>query len=338
MLVPARDAAATLDLALRSVEAQDHAAWEAVVVDDGSRDDTAALVERRADRDPRVRLVRGGGEGLVAALNRGIDACRAPVVARLDADDWMRRDRLARQLAALRAAPGLSAVGCHVRVFPRPRSRPPSAHGAPDRRGRFAYERWLNGIDSPEAVAREAFVECPVAHPGLAIRRPVLERLRYRDLGWPEDYDLVLRLLAGGHRIGVVPRRLLGWRDHPGRLSRRSERYGLDRFTACKAAFLCEGLLAAHDRYVLWGYGGTGRRLARALAGHGRHPSHIVEVHPRRIGRHIGGAPVVAADRLSELPPIPVVASVAGAEARGRIRAALAQSGRREGADFVCAA
>ena len=58
------------------------------------------------------------------------------------------------------------------------------------------------------------------------VRRTVLAAVGYRDRGWPEDYDLVLRLLAAGPEIGVVPRRLLAWRDGPGRLTRTIRRTG----------------------------------------------------------------------------------------------------------------
>jgi hypothetical protein len=77
-----------------------------------------------------------------------------------------------------------------VRCFPR------AALGA----GMRAYEAWLASVDSPERVRREAFVECPVAHPTLAIRAELLRAFGYRDRGWPEDYDLLLRLLEAGHR------------------------------------------------------------------------------------------------------------------------------------------
>ena len=68
------------------------------------------------------------------------------------------------------------------------------------------YEGWLNSIDTPERVWQDAFVECPIAHPTLMMRREVLQALAYRDRGWPEDYDLLLRLLTQGYEVGVVPR------------------------------------------------------------------------------------------------------------------------------------
>jgi hypothetical protein len=187
-------------------------------------------------------------------------------------------------------------------------------------------------------VRADAFVECPIGHPTLMIRRDVLAALGYRDVGWPEDYDLVMRLLAAGHEIGVVPRRLVAWRDGPGRLTRTSPVYAQDRIVALKAAFLADGFLAGEDRYLLWGHGGTGRALRRALAARGKHPSHVIEVHPGRLGNRIAGAPVVAPDALRELPRGRLVASVAGAGPRAIIRDFLAAIGWVDGRDFVVAA
>jgi hypothetical protein len=246
----------------------------------------------------------------------------------MDADDLMHRDRLAAQARALDADPTLAAVGCHVRFFPR--------RGMTD--GLRDYERWLRTVDDPRRVREEAFVECPIAHPTLMIRRDVLLAVRYRDAGWPEDYDLVLRLLAAGHRLAVVPRRLLAWRDRPARLTRTHPVYAQERIVACKAAFLAGGFLAGGDRYVLWGHGCTGRTLRRALAAHDKHPSQVVEVHPGRIGNRIAGVRVIAPDGLAALPRGRLVASVAGAEPRRQIREFLANLGWRELDDFVVAA
>jgi hypothetical protein len=89
---------------------------------------------------------------------------------------------------------------------------------------------------------------------------------------------------------------------------------------------------------VLWGYGGTGRALARALRAHGKRPSHVVEVHAGRLGNVIQGAPVVPPEALADLPAGRLVASVAGPEAREEIRGFLARLGWVETRDFICAA
>jgi glycosyltransferase involved in cell wall biosynthesis len=328
ILLPAYQAAGTLDSCLESIRCQCETQWECLVVDDGSRDGTLAGARRFAAEDDRFRVLSTPHAGLVAALTTGLRHCRAPVVARMDADDLMHPGRLAAQLELLDRCPDLAAVGCHVRFFPR----------AGMSEGLRAYERWLNAIDCSRRVREEAFVECPLAHPTLTLRTEVLRTLGYRDVEWPEDYDLVLRLLANGHEVGVVPRPLHAWRDGPTRLSRADRRYGLERFTACKAAFLSAGFLRHTSTYVLWGYGATGRALRRALVRHGKRPSLVVEVHPGRIGQTIHGAPVIAVEELLERPRLPVVASIAGAVPRRAVREALGRIGLRETHDFVCAA
>lgn len=328
VLIPAFNAAETLAPCLRSVQRQSRVDWECVVVDDGSADATPSVAARFAAVDPRFRIVSGEHHGLVAALNHGLEACRGELVARMDADDLMHRQRLELQVGAMEQAPELSAVGCHVRLFPR------AGLGT----GSREYESWLNSLETPAAVTRDAFVECPVAHPSMMFRRSVLSELGYRDRDWPEDYDLVLRILEGGAGIGVVPRRLLLWRDSPSRLSRTSERYSIDRFIECKAAFLAGGFLAGTERFHLWGYGSTGRKLAAALRQHGKRPSHVVELHPGRLGNQIDGAPVIEPAEFPELPRAPLIVSVARITPRQRIRRFLNEAGFVELGDYVCAA
>jgi len=328
VLLPARNASPTLTPCLRSLVRQSETRWECILVDDASSDDTRAIGERFARSDERFRIVAGPGRGIAPALHAGLEHCRAPWVARMDADDWMHRERLAAQLDTLQQAPHLAGVGCHVRLFPRARLG----------KGRRDYERWLLSIRSERDVRREAFVECPLAHPTWLLRRELLDRLGYRDCGFPEDYDLLLRVLAAGHDLGVVPRRLLGWRDAPSRLSRQHPAYSDAAFTACKAEHLATGLLADTREYVLWGYGATGRSLRRALAERDRAPSHIVELHPGRLGQRIHGAAVVSPDALPTLRGRKLIASVAGASRRRQIRRALVRAGFDELRDFVCAA
>ena len=160
----------------------------------------------------------------------------------------------------------------------------------------------------------------------------------YRDRGWPEDYDLVLRWLGAGLQLANVPRPLLEWRDTPGRLSRTSPVYEIDRFTRCKAFFLFEHFLKRRPDYVLWGFGATGRALRGELEILGARPTQIVEVHPGRIGQSIHGAPVISPAALSEPGNVKLVASVAGPGPRAKIRAALDARGYRETIDYVCAA
>jgi glycosyltransferase involved in cell wall biosynthesis len=329
VLLPVRDGAATLRAALESIRRQTFADFECVIADDGSLDAARHVAAAVAARDPRFTLLALPRRGIVETLNDGLAACRGRFVARMDADDVSARRRLEAQRATLVADPSLAATGCHVRTFPR------GTLGE----GRLRYERWLNSLAGADDVRRDRFVECPIAHPTLLARADVLRKYGYREAGWAEDYDLVLRWLGDGERLGVTPRRLLLWRDGPKRHSREHPRYGASAFVECKAEFLAASFLRNTRTYVLWGYGDTGRTLARALAARGKRPSHIVEIHPRRLGARIFDAEVIPPPALLELASRPpVVVSVAGAEARATIRAFFATHGLREDAAFVCAA
>lgn len=355
VLIAARDAAGTLARTLRSVQRQTLRDWECVVVDDGSRDATADVVHAAASSrdataassrspaagDPRIRLLSTDAQGVVAARNAGLEACRAPLIALLDADDLMHPRRLELQTAALAAQPEWIGVGCRVRYVPRGAAGP----------GMRAYEAWLNEPRGPEEVARDRYIEMPVGHPALMLRSEALRQVGgWHDRGWPEDWDLLQRLLHAGSGsgaavaelpaagVGVLPQRLLAWRLRADSLSRSSPAYTQEAFTRCRAAFLAEQYLADADSYTLCGYGGTGRALRRALAEHGKRLTLVAEVHPGRIGQRIHGAPVVPLAALADERPPKLIASVAGAAPRAKLRAALAELGLLEGRDFICAA
>jgi len=328
VLLPAFNAASTLSPALASIARQSERDFECVIVDDGSSDETAEIARSWERADSRFRLVGTAHGGIVSALLTGIRECRGELIARMDADDLMQRRRLEKQRAALEAHPDWAGTGCHVRLFPR-RSMT---------QGLRNYEDWLASIATAGDVAREAFIECPLAHPTLMLRRGVLVEHGYRECPWPEDYDLVLRLLDHGLALGNVAERLLHWRDGSTRLSRSSSRYEIAAFTACKAYFLARGFLRRHERYLLWGFGDTGKALARALATHGKEPSAIIELHPGRVGQLIRGVRVIAPEQLPSVERRPLLVSVAGLVPRSEIRAALSGMGFTEMQDFVCCA
>lgn len=330
VLIPVYNAQATLRRALTSLQRQHYGHWECVLLDDGSTDLSMQMARDFSARDPRFRVHTEPHRGIVSALNTGLGLCRGEFVARLDADDLMHPERLEQQVRTLTTTLDLDAVGCHVQLFPR-RGLSPK---------RLAYQDWLNSLTNAADVFRDRFVECPVAHPTLLIRRETLARLGYRARGWAEDYDLVLRLLQAGPRVGVVPTPLLAWRDSSKRLSRTDETYGLERFTRCKAHFLAESWLSQADSYVLWGHGDTGRSLRRALTEQGKSTSLIVDVHPGRIGQMIHGCRVIHPEqlRVANTAHHKIVASVAGLAARTDLRTIAAGIGLVEGRDYVVAA
>ena len=116
--------AAFLPVALDALLGQTYPHFEAVVCDDGSTDDSAAVVQAYADRDARVRLVRQANGGQTAAVNECFRHLRGHVVCLLDADDVFAANKLHRIVAALA---GDATVGVVTHAIPRGRRR--RAHG-----------------------------------------------------------------------------------------------------------------------------------------------------------------------------------------------------------------
>lgn len=316
--MPCRDAEATIHEAIASLEAQTLTAFETIVVDDASTDGTRAILEAWATRNPLVCVLIGRGEGLARALELAVGRARSPLLARMDADDVAVPRRLADQLSFLESNPALAGCGTHVDMF--------GTEGVGS--GYRRYEAWLNAIESAEDVDRHSLIECPIAHPTLVIRRSVLRAVGgYRDEGWPEDYDLVLRVLAAGGRLANVPGPpMLRWRILPDRLSLVSTAYGPEAFRRCKVHFLRESFLPAARPVVVWGAGKVGKPLARELIRQGVGVAGFVDLDPRKIGQCIHGAQVWSpdefADRHAGDRPF-VLAAVGSPGARDEIRDAL---------------
>ena len=110
IITPADDVAPFVADAVASARAQDHPAWEMILVDDGSRDGTARAAEGAAEGDPRIRILRQAKAGVSAARNAGIAAARGRALLFLDADDWLAPDALQRLGAALDRAPAAIAA------------------------------------------------------------------------------------------------------------------------------------------------------------------------------------------------------------------------------------
>ena len=148
VIMSMRNSASTVGAAVRSVLMQTLRDWELIVIDDGSSDQSSAIVE--GFHDERIRLIRETrSAGLAARLNQAVGLCGGEFIARMDADDFCFPKRLARQVARLREDPQLDLVGCGALVF--------TSGG--DLIGEMPV-----GIDHQDIVARP-FIGFPLPHP-----------------------------------------------------------------------------------------------------------------------------------------------------------------------------
>jgi glycosyltransferase involved in cell wall biosynthesis len=330
VLIPCYNAEMTIEECLQSLKAQTLADFEVILVDDGSTDNTGKILQKWSDEDRRFRPIYQNHRGIITALNAGLAECNTPYVARMDADDRCHPDRLAMQVSYLESNPGVAVVGCLVKGFPEEQVR----------QGFQIYIEWLNSLVEDDEIRREIFIESPLAHPSVTYRRKtILEEGGYQEHGWPEDYDLWLRLYLAGARFGKVPQVLLEWREYSQRLTRTDSRYSLENFLRAKAYYLVQGPLVDRDAVIIWGAGMIGRRLSKHLKRQNCPLKSFIDIDPRKIGRFRYDVPIQTPADLSGLwaryqKPI-VLAAVGARGARQLIRHQLNAMGLQEGRDWI---
>ncbi|MBK8939427.1 MAG: glycosyltransferase [Polyangiaceae bacterium] len=325
VILPYRDVAATIEEAARSV-LDDPATTELHAIDDGSSDDGPEIVARLARSDPRVVRHAAGGVGVTRALALGVEASRYPYLARMDGDDLSLPGRVSEASRLLDLDPTLAVAGVRVLASPAPGE------------GLERYVEWQNGLVTSADHAREVFVEAPLCHPSVVMRRSALDAVGgYRTVDWPQDYDLWLRFWAAGYGMAKVPKTLFQWRHRPGRVTFTSDANHWQRLLAARATYLAIDLLRRDRPFVIWGAGKAGKRLARALEAHRLFPEHFIDIDPRKIGGRARDRPIFAPER-GVVPGAFVVVAVGARGAREILRRRLGDLGLVEVADYLFAA
>ena len=201
--MPVRDGERYLRDAIDSILAQRFTDFELLIVDDGSADDSAAIVA--AYRDARIRPERIARQGFAAALNHGIGLARGEYLVRMDCDDVSDPDRVGAQVLFMDRHSSVGAAGTFVRA------RFPDG----------TIQQWRFPTD-PEELRVALLFEPSIAHPSAILRRAWFERhgLRY-DTQYVrvEDWDL-WRRAARHFPLSNLPRFLVDYRVHAERMSR----------------------------------------------------------------------------------------------------------------------
>lgn len=183
--------------AIESILGQTFTDFELLIIDDGSTDDSVAVI--LGFRDPRIRLVRNDANlGLVASLNRGLEFARGAYLARMDADDISMPERLKRQVVFMDANPEVDICGSWLEAFD----------------GRVK-EIWSPPLGDEEIKANLIF-ESVIYHPTVIMRQTVLSDLAVRydeDYPYAQDYDLWGRL-SRSCRFANIGEVLLRYRIH----------------------------------------------------------------------------------------------------------------------------
>ena len=205
VILPVYNAEAYVREAVESILNQTFTDFECIIINDGSTDGSGAILRELAARDARIVLVEQSNEGLVSALNKGLEMARADLIARMDADDVSMPERFALQHARMVQDPELAVLGSFMHNM--------------DKEGNISH--LVESPITPKETARCMECGCSVHHATVMMRREaVLQAGGYRKaFSHAEDYDLWLRMIDPGCAIASLPQPLYNRRWHGANVS-----------------------------------------------------------------------------------------------------------------------
>lgn len=213
VIIPCYNAAPYVREAIDSVLGQTYKCHEIIVIDDGSTDDSAAIV---ANYGTAVTLVQQANQGIAATRNQGLKLAQGNLLAFLDADDYWPADSVEARLTELRATPGLDGVFGLIDAFISP---------------------------DLSSVQQQAITEMPAVQAGrlagsLLVKRQVFEKVGNfnADLQVGETMDWLARTQEQGIRFGQVSDIVLRRRIHTTNTVRKTQRLQADYLQVLRAA------------------------------------------------------------------------------------------------------
>ncbi len=276
VILPFYNARYTLDRAISSIANQTFKNWECVLADNNSTDGSRQIAESWCRKDNRFRLIAEVQQGVVFASNAAAKEACENFIARMDADDVAMPERLEKQYQFLQQHSGYDVVSGKV-IYKGHRK---------DTGGFRRYVGWVNSVDTYNKILNQRFIESPVVNPTAMWRRDVAEKLGlYRHGDFPEDYEMWLRWLAQGAKIGKVPETILEWHDSDKRLTRTQPIYKEEAFYRIKSQYLVQYLEQVnpfHPKAVVWGASRISRKWLGFIEERGIEIEFFIDTKPHR--------------------------------------------------------
>ena len=185
-----------LEKSILSILRQTYDDFEFIIVDDGSNDSTAAILN--TFKDPRLTLLTNiKNIGLTRSLNKALARSRGTYIARMDADDISKPERLKSQLSYLEKNSALALVGCWGKLI--------------DSKGKIIGEK--TNPQSHNDIFNRIMFHNPFIHPSVMFRKKIIKKLGMYDekLDGAEDYDFFLRI-AKSYEVQNIPKFLIYYR------------------------------------------------------------------------------------------------------------------------------
>jgi len=297
VIMPVKNQEDYIEVALHSVMDQGFNDMEVIVVNDGSTDDTARKL-CSLQHDDRLQIIElPKSQGIVTALNIGLNAATGDFVARMDGDDLMHPARIRKQFGFMHSHPDVDLCGCCVTCF---------CDAGNISQGVHSFQKWHNSLLTDVDMRRNIYVDSPMVHPTFFGSRSFFRRMGgYQDTGFAEDYDFIFRSFVSGAKLAKLPERLLQWRDHPNREIRTNPNLKKDRLFRQKARFFREFDPLANRPLYLFGIWRYGKSLLDALLEEGLQINGVVDPSGKRLASGVRG--LRAFDMSVELPEHSVI-------------------------------
>ena len=301
ILVPYKNTEAFIAECINSIIDQTYLNWEAIFVNDHSEDASLHIVDRIAQTEPRLKVVKNEGSGIIEALRTAFKHSQGTFITRMDSDDIMAPRRLDFMVNSLiKYGKGHLAVG-KVKYF--------RTDGVSD--GYSRYEKWINDLTETGNNYSEIYKECVIPSPCWMLHRDDLIACEgFKPNRYPEDYDLTFRFYRAGYKCIPCNEVLLYWRDYATRTSRTHEHYAINYFLDIKVHFFLELDYDNQRPLTVWGAGNKGKTVAKLLI-ENQIPFYWICDNDRKIGKDIYGKELLNFNVLSSLNQPQTIVTVA---------------------------
>ena len=277
VVLPFFNAENTLHKAIESIQNQTFSNWELILVNNASTDKSPEIAKLFSKKDNRIIIVNEPKKGIVEALNTGLSYCKAPYIARMDADDISLPSRLELQYNFMHQNTEVDLCSGLVQHFSETEN---------NTSGYKIYVDWINKLITHQDIRLNQFVESPLAHPSVMFRKQSLKKYgTYSDGDFPEDYEMWLRWLNNGAQFFKLKQEILIWYDSPDRLSRNDSKYSKVAFNKTRIYYLDKWLKKNNPFYPhlwIWGAGKIGKKLAKQLSLKGHQIISFIDICPKK--------------------------------------------------------
>ncbi|WP_179376940.1 glycosyltransferase family 2 protein [Winogradskyella wichelsiae] len=309
IVIPFKNTDTFINECISSILNQTYRNWEAIFIDDNSKDKSYKIVENISKIDFRVKLYRNNGNGIIDALRTAYKHSSGSYITRMDSDDLMTSTRLETMVISLENTGKKHIAIGQVKYF--------RADGLSD--GFARYEKWLNKLTLEGNNYTEIYKECVIPSPCWMLHREDFDACGgFNSETYPEDYDLVFRFYKAKYKCIPCDKVLLHWRDYSTRTSRTHEHYAENSFLDLKVDYFLELNYNEARPLAIWGAGTKGKNLAKILLKQNI-PFYWICDNPKKIGKHIYDQKLFNFDYLSQLTNPQSIVTVANTQAQQEI-------------------